>query len=278
MKTTSFTPFVLLCLFFNVAPISMAQAEWLPLPFDPKERLGGDPYAAPFDTNSMVRVRGIVRRLVTFTPRSGDKPEVKALLQSGTNLYTIHLGPKWYLKTQEVKVKTKDELVVTGSRLPGVEPPVILATMVNCHKKTLRLRDPQGLPMWTKETPSSIRSEPFVTTLWLLQLPEGDLERGKKAYRDLWCHACHVAKGYEKEFPAPYADPKVPVVLGAESYRPTRIELVNSIIQPSHRLEPEYQRELISNGTFSRMGDYNEIMTIQQLSDLVVFLRTLHGP
>jgi hypothetical protein len=31
----------------------------------------------------------------------------------------------------------------------------------------------------------------------------------------------------------------------------------------------------VSQGKFSRMGDYNEIMTLQQLSDLVAFLESL---
>jgi hypothetical protein len=51
--------------------------------------------------------------------------------------------------------------------------------------------------------------------------------------------------------------------------------LVNSIINPSHRIEPAFQKDLVSQGKFSRMGDYNEIMTLQQLSDLVAFLESL---
>jgi len=82
-------------------------------------------------------------------------------------------------------------------------------------------------------------------------------------------------KGHEKEFDAPYAQPAVPVVLGGEQRKPSRIELVNSIINPSHRIEPGFQRDLVTQGKFSRMGDYNETMTLQQLSDLVAFLESL---
>ena len=55
------------------------------------------------------------------------------------------------------------------------------------------------------------------------------------------------------------------------------MDLVNSVINPSHKIEPGYQKKLVTNGQFSRMGDYNETMTLQQLSDLVIFLESL-GP
>ena len=64
-------------------------------------------------------------------------------------------------------------------------------------------------------------------------------------------------------------------VLGGEQRKPSRIELVNSIINPSHRIEPGFQRDLVANGKQSRMGDYNETLTLQELSDLVAFLESL---
>ena len=91
----------------------------------------------------------------------------------------------------------------------------------------------------------------------------------------MWCQGCHVVKGHEKEFEAPYPQPAVPMVLGGEQRRLSRIELVNSIINPSHRIEPGFQRDLVAKGRQSRMGDYNETLTLQELSDLVAFLESL---
>jgi hypothetical protein len=50
------------------------------------------------------------------------------------------------------------------------------------------------------------------------------------------------------------------------------MDRIQSIVNPSHRIDPAYQRELVALGKVSRMGDYNETMTLQQLSDLVAFL------
>ncbi len=87
------------------------------------------------------------------------------------------------------------------------------------------------------------------------------------------CYACHTVVGHQ--FPPPYATPPVPVMLGAEKKRPTPNQLADSIVNPSHALEPGYKEELIRSGKLSRMGDYSEAMTVRQLSDVVAFLGSL---
>jgi hypothetical protein len=104
-------------------------------------------------------------------------------------------------------------------------------------------------------------------------LPQGDPTAGKAAFTTMKCHVCHSVVGHQ--FPAPSALPAVPVVLGAEKKRPTPGQLADSIVNPSHRLEPGYGEELVRSGKLSRMGDYSEVMTVRQLSDLVAFLDTL---
>ena len=234
-------------------------------------------FSRRYDTNTLVTVQGAVVRLETFNPERGMSPGVRAVVQSGTEQVTVHLGPQWYVERQDIQIKPKDEVVVTGSRVTIPDGTVIAAGTVLLGDQTLHLRDAAGFPLWSG---GSARARPQMKALagsrWTLQLPEGDLARGKAAYRNLWCHGCHVAKGYEKEFPAPYAQPPVPVVLGMEPSKRSRMELVNSLINPSHSIDPKLQKELVTNGQFSRMGDYNEIMTLQQLSDIVTFLESLN--
>jgi hypothetical protein len=229
-----------------------------------------------YDTDALVTVQGTVTRLETFTPERGMSPGVRAVVQSGAESVTVHFGPKWFVERQDIQIDPKDEVLVTGSRITVTDRTVIAAATVVRGEQTLQLRDTAGVPLWSGgRTEASPRGRSLSAPRWTLQLPEGDLARGKTAYRNLWCHGCHVAKGHEKEFPAPYAQPAIPVVLGLEPQQPSRMELVNSLINPSHRIEPNLQKELVTNGQFSRMGDYNEIMTLQQLSDLVTFLEAL---
>ena len=105
-------------------------------------------------------------------------------------------------------------------------------------------------------------------------LPEGDARRGQQAFVDLKCHTCHEVAGLEDELPRPVATPVTDVKLGGLAMRePTDGELVTSIINPPHELYPgSDEEERITSGGESRMANYNEVITAQQLIDLVAFL------
>ena len=103
-------------------------------------------------------------------------------------------------------------------------------------------------------------------------LPEGDAQRGRVAFLELQCNACHTVSGVE--MPAPVAEPPVGVMLGGETVRvPTKGELCTAIVHPSHDLAVGVAVARTEAGGVSRMGDYCETLTVQQLVDLVAFLR-----
>jgi hypothetical protein len=104
-------------------------------------------------------------------------------------------------------------------------------------------------------------------------LPDGSVENGRAAFVELRCHGCHQVEGVD--LPAPVADPPVPVVLGGVvAQARTDGELAGAIVDPSHRLAPQYPTRLVRAGTRSRMGDFSETMTVRQLVDLVAFLQS----
>jgi len=104
-------------------------------------------------------------------------------------------------------------------------------------------------------------------------LPEGDPQLGQQAFVDLKCHTCHEVAGLEEELPRPVARPLTDVKLGGLAMRePTDGELVTSIINPSHALYPAGEEERITSDGGSRMANYNEVITAQQLIDLVALL------
>ena len=105
------------------------------------------------------------------------------------------------------------------------------------------------------------------------RLPDGNVERGRQAFLDLRCNACHNVRGLD--LPPPVADPPVPVVLGGlVDYQPTDGRVVSSVINPDHKLARGYPEELIQVGNDSRMADYSEVMSVRQLIDLVAFLHS----
>lgn len=104
-------------------------------------------------------------------------------------------------------------------------------------------------------------------------LPPGDAERGRRDFVELKCTACHEVEGLENELPRPTANPAVDVKLGGLAMRePTDGELFTAIVNPPHAIYPGGEEARVTADGGSRMANYNELMTAQQLIDLVAFL------
>ncbi len=95
-------------------------------------------------------------------------------------------------------------------------------------------------------------------------LPAGDAERGQATFVELGCVQCHSAGGVRHERDGRGFHLTLGSVTGEKSYR----ELVTSIINPSHRIA---RADGAVRGR-SRMPNFNQTMTVQQLTDLVHFL------
>jgi mono/diheme cytochrome c family protein len=101
------------------------------------------------------------------------------------------------------------------------------------------------------------------------RLPEGDAEKGRETFTALQCHSCHQVDGVEG-LPAPSS---FNLTLGGETHRvKTYGELVTSVINPSHVVSHEYHAALV-DAELSPMPEFNHLMTVEQMIDLVAFLQ-----
>ena len=104
-------------------------------------------------------------------------------------------------------------------------------------------------------------------------LPDGQPEVGQATFVELKCHACHTVSGIA--LPAIEGQSEQVIVLGGEvGHIQTYGELVTSIINPSHRLASGYSKETVGVEGESKMKNYNDVLTVQQLVDLVAFLQS----
>ena len=104
------------------------------------------------------------------------------------------------------------------------------------------------------------------------RLPDGDPEVGKGLFMALECNSCHTIAGLELE--PPLQEGPVQVILGGPVARSkTYGQLVSSIINPSHKIVRKYPKEEVTADGESLMPIYNEMLTVQQLIDLVAFLQ-----
>ena len=117
-------------------------------------------------------------------------------------------------------------------------------------------------------TQGSVETDHQVT---MLMLPDGDPEAGREAFISLGCAACH-AVAWADDLPAPVSAVVGPE-LGLDVPHGGPGRLATSIVAPSHRVSTKYAVKTESGASASPMTNFNSVMTIQQLSDIVAFLQ-----
>ena len=104
-------------------------------------------------------------------------------------------------------------------------------------------------------------------------LPDGDRDRGQEVFVSYVCHECHTVRGVD--LPSLDFAAEKQVKIGGEVTRiRTYGELVTSVINPSHKLATGYSKEQVSEDGESNMTNYNDVMTVAELIDLVAFLQS----
>ena len=106
------------------------------------------------------------------------------------------------------------------------------------------------------------------------RLPEGDADAGAKVYAELSCGSCHSVPTAEgAEAPAGIKRLKLGSV---SSNLPSDGYLVTAIINPNHVIKVQEGFASTTPDGKSRMLDFNRVLTVQQLVDLVAYLHTMH--
>ncbi|GIX47148.1 MAG: hypothetical protein KatS3mg131_1359 [Candidatus Tectimicrobiota bacterium] len=110
---------------------------------------------------------------------------------------------------------------------------------------------------------------------WRFTLPPGDPEAGRQVFIDLKCYTCHTVAG--EQFPAHPRDvgDVGPDLTGMGAHHPAEY-FAETIINPNAVI-------VLGEGYtgpdgLSRMPEYNDILTVRQLIDLVAYLKSLQAP
>lgn len=111
-------------------------------------------------------------------------------------------------------------------------------------------------------------------TGWKFSWPKGDPAKGREAFAKLECYSCHEVKG--ETFPAPTEEGKVGPELSAMGPLHEADYFAEALINPSAFIE-QGKGFQAPDGS-SKMPSFNDSMTVQELIDLVAFLRSLKPP
>ena len=118
---------------------------------------------------------------------------------------------------------------------------------------------------------------------WRFALPPGHADGGRKAFADFECFKCHEVEGEKFPAPQPEQGGVGPGLSGMGPMHPAEY-FAEAIMNPNasaawrikHHKE-EKKGYLGPDGT-TKMPSYNGAMTVQQLIDLVAYLKSLTGP
>ncbi|HOM08446.1 MAG TPA: hypothetical protein PLW40_12270 [Syntrophales bacterium] len=133
-------PVVFLALWLSAAPTTAAAQGWY----------WGSPVAPGYDRTAVVEMEGVALHVDMSPQRGGASLQMAAQGES----VTVTLGPVWYLRRQDVDIKTGDQLTVKGAKTKTREGKVYLAAAVIKNLRTgriLTLRDEDGRPLWTSK-------------------------------------------------------------------------------------------------------------------------------
>ena len=109
---------------------------------------------------------------------------------------------------------------------------------------------------------------------WKPTWPKGDPVRGREAFVKLECHSCHQVRG--EPFPAPKDREAIGPELSEMGPLHEVEYFVEAIVNPSATVEKGKGYEGPDGS--SKMPSFNDSMTVQELIDLVAYLRGLKPP
>ncbi|MDI6853035.1 MAG: DNA-binding protein [Deltaproteobacteria bacterium] len=109
----------------------------------------GGSYGRLYNPATVETLGGEVIKVDRYMPGRGMGYGVHLSLKTAAETIDVHLGPSWYVEQQGMAFAAGDKLQVTGSRITYQGKPAIIAAEVKKGDQVLKLRDAQGIPVWS---------------------------------------------------------------------------------------------------------------------------------
>jgi hypothetical protein len=109
----------------------------------------GTQYQGMYSPATVETISGTVEAVDKTTPMRGMHYGIHLLVKTDKETISVHLGPEWYLERLDTKIEKGDEVQVKGSRVTMMGNPAIIAAEVKKGDAVLKLRDDNGIPVWS---------------------------------------------------------------------------------------------------------------------------------
>lgn len=109
----------------------------------------GSAYMRMYDPKTAETITGEIVSVDVGTPMKGMAQGVHLAVKAEKETIPVHLGPRWYIENQDIKLAPKDRVEVRGSRVTIGGTPALIAAEIKKGDDVLVLRDAQGYPAWS---------------------------------------------------------------------------------------------------------------------------------
>lgn len=104
-----------------------------------------------FNPSNIGTIKGNVSEIISKARSTGIGDSLIALFNSKFGKILVLLGPEWFLKNQNIKIKNNDYLIIKGSKIESEKEIILIATELTINDKKIKLRDNKtGLPEWNE--------------------------------------------------------------------------------------------------------------------------------
>ena len=109
----------------------------------------GTQYGRMYDSKTVETITGTVLDVEKIIPMKGMSYGIHLTVKTDQETISVHLGPGWFIESQDIKIEQKDKLEIKGSRIDFEGEPAIIAAEVEKGDQTFIFRDENGYPVWS---------------------------------------------------------------------------------------------------------------------------------
>jgi hypothetical protein len=106
-------------------------------------------YGRMFNSESIVTVTGKIVEVMEIPARRAGFFGIHVMVQTENETLEAHIGPASYLKENDISLRVNQNISITGSRIEMNGKPIIIASEIIQNQKQLRLRQNNGIPLWS---------------------------------------------------------------------------------------------------------------------------------
>lgn len=103
-----------------------------------------------FDPQSVTAITGTVLTTIDYNPGNPAAGPRAVAVQSQNQIYTVFLGPGWFINQIGLNLNPGDRITVTGSLRSLVGRTYIVASTVRTPIASYSIRTQAGLPLWSR--------------------------------------------------------------------------------------------------------------------------------